>query len=66
LLKGEEPEFEFVRPTNLLKTAEEWAEIKEYAEYVNDFFEVSRKTVENQITIDLEQLMVHDPNQSVF
>jgi hypothetical protein len=32
MLLREEPEFEFVKPTNLLKSSEEWAQIKEYAE----------------------------------
>lgn len=66
MLKGEEPDFEYVKPTNLLKSAEEWAQIKEYAEYINDFFEVNQKTLQNQVTIDIEQLMFHDPTKSIF
>ena len=62
----EEPQFEYVKPSNLLKSAEEWAQIKEYAEFLNEFFDVGGKTLLNQVTVDLEQLMVQDGGQSIF
>jgi hypothetical protein len=57
MLLREEPEFEFVKPTNLLKSSEEWAQIKEYAEYLTDFYVVNLKTIDSQVTIDLEEYM---------
>ena len=59
MLHKEEPEFEYVKPTALLKTPEEWAQIKEYAEYLSDFYLVNLKTIEDQVTIDLEHYMQH-------
>lgn len=59
MLHKEEPEFEYVKPTDLLKTPEEWAQIKEYAEYLSDFYLLNLKTIEDQVTIDLEHYMQH-------
>lgn len=58
LLFGVKPDFEYVKPTNQLKTEAEWAEISDYAEFITDFFIVNTKSVSQQAHVDLEKLMV--------
>jgi len=38
MMLNAKPDFEFVRPTDLLKSKEGWREVREYAEFLTDFF----------------------------
>lgn len=58
LMLNKKPEFEFVRPTELLKSRENWGEIKEFADFLTDFFKVQQQMVSDQVTVDLEQYMM--------
>lgn len=57
MLMNKQPVFDYVRPTNLLKTESEWAEIKEYCEFVSEFFNAQRQAVSEQCTANLEEFM---------
>lgn len=40
-----------------MKSENEWAEIKEYCEFINDFFTAQKHAISNQATVDIEQFM---------
>jgi chitinase len=64
MLYGINPKFEYIKPTNLYKTPEEWQELKEYADFLHDFFLVNQQTVNDQATVDLEKYMA-TPNKGL-
>ena len=68
LLLGVKPDFEYVKPTDQLKTEAEWAEISDYAEFITDFFVVNTKSHSQQAHVDLEHFMVAPPSdgKSIF
>jgi hypothetical protein len=39
--------FEYTPPTELLKTKEEWKELKEYSDFVSNFFKASNETCDD-------------------
>ena len=45
ILEGKMPKFEYIKPTHLLKSEKEWLEIKEYCEFVADFFKAQKQAV---------------------